>query len=308
MTSCINRNDVSHMRITSDSSSFSHDDNYKETNSGDLPPSFFLSAIRYFDETKSISNIKMPIKTLVRCFPEENNLRENELQPPKIATDETTQKNEMQRPPSTDEGCTQNVYDEGMNWPSEPLHFTVINSWCKTQSESEFYLRRSVVIGLHNLGLILQKKAKYQEALDLYQTGKNLERENIRLFRLKDNNIYLLLKLRIGQIHYHVGDLISAEQIFHSGLKSLKFINEFPELYIAYLNCVGVLLYHNDKDNMTHALITLTKALNAGRTLFGKTSLIPATILNNLGRMYDNEQEYSKSLECEFEFVTVVVS
>ena len=211
MTSCINRNDVSHMRMTNDdddesSSSFSqHDKEYKETNNGQLPPSFFLSAITYFDETNSTSNIQMPIKTLLQCFPDEN----NESQPPTMTTLETTKPTNDDVQQSTDEiskGSTHNIlYDEGMNWPSEPLHFNVMNGWCKTQAESEFYLRRSVVIGLHNLGFILQKKGQYREALDLYHTGKNLERETIRLYRLRDDNIYLLLKLRIGQIYYHLG-------------------------------------------------------------------------------------------------------
>ena len=109
------------------------------------------------------------------------------------------------------------------------------------------------------------------------------------------------------QIYYHLCDLTNSQQIFHSDLKSLTYINKFLELYFAYLNCLGVLIYHNDKDFMSHASITMTKAFNASRTLFGKTSIIPATVLNNLGRMYDNEQEYGKSLACKFSFEIIVV-
>ena len=51
----------------------------------------------------------------------------------------------------------------------------------------------------------------------------------------------------------------------------------------------------------------MTKDLNASKTLFGKTSIIHVTVLNNLGQMYDNKEEYVKSLACKFSFEIIVI-
>ena len=148
---------------------------------------------------------------------------------------------------------------------------------------------------LYNIGKTYQNMGNYKDALCSYYNAIN-KADNMGVSNQTDLYILLAILHSVGQVHYFNGQLETSLSAYSIAVDVAKENMGYTNLITASsLNCIGVLKYH-----LHHESEPITKLLEESHRLrsllCGSRHKDVATTLNNLGRLYFKQGNYSKAI------------
>jgi len=148
---------------------------------------------------------------------------------------------------------------------------------------------------LYNIGKTYQLMDKHEDALCFYYSAI-AQTERMPISDQKDLYTILAILHSVGQIHYFHGQLNISYSAYSTAAELAKENMGYANLITASsLNCMGVLKYHMRHE--PESIINLLKeSLRLRNLLLGNKHKDAATTLNNLGRVYFRQGNYSKAI------------
>ena len=182
-------------------------------------------------------------------------------------------------------------YDEGMRVYGEPLTID-------TSSQSECI--ESVIF--YNIAQTHSHRGEYETAKTWFEQSFSRSRETSDKLSCHINvkNLH-----NLGHCAYELGQNTKAMQYYEKALALILELDLDSDYLAAILNCVGVLSFHQQTDDKAKTLETFQQSLEMYQSSFESDSLVIATVLNNIGRVYFLRSEFEEALLVYTEAVTI---
>jgi tetratricopeptide (TPR) repeat protein len=182
-------------------------------------------------------------------------------------------------------------YDEGMRIYGEPLP---IDS--STQAGS------ITSIIFYNIAQTHSHRGEQETARTWFEQSlsKSRETSNNLSYDIIVKNLH-----NLGHCAYQLGQTCKAMQYYEKALSLILELDLDNNYLAAFLNCVGVLNFHRQTDDMAKTLETFQQSLEIYQSSFESDALAIATVLNNIGRVHFLRAEFQEALLVYTEAITI---
>jgi tetratricopeptide (TPR) repeat protein len=223
-------------------------------------------------ENSSTEDRAMETLTLFYSFCSELSLPDSTLPPPLSIQDR-----KLRSVPS------KSYFDEGMGTFTRLMPIV-------PQSDDTLKNDARLVL-LFNLGVLYSKLQLYEEALDIFQSTKDLA--------IQENSHDLLIAIlhNLGRIHFHYGKYDSALSLYQEALTLSKTHHDICHEHVSStLNCIGVLFSHAIPTGHDKILTAFQQALDICTALGKSNDLQALTIRYNMARCHLKSGTYKDAI------------
>jgi len=184
-------------------------------------------------------------------------------------------------------------YDEGMDVFQEP------------ESITDIFDAESISARLYyNLGLVKVAQGEITDAFSRFEKSLSKAQASSK----KESFFKFQLWHKLGYCRFRLGNLSKAMECFQTAFQ-LSIQDSLHKIATAAcFNSLGVLHFHNHRDDSEKAMLLLKQSLAIYRDTFGNQSKEVATVLNNIGRIHYLWSEYKKALEVYAETLSIRVA